>query len=155
MRISRVNLRFFWEQQVWQPYILFQKINVGCSILGQEEWGWVAFTFHQVASEYHVDVWQGLLLMQRLSSTYQANRALFNKSTQIGTHVDFHLIKIFGYGDTLKYHHGGHSNRLKMAAFKFLLKAAFIHNFVSQQQLKFADKQVNNYIITSKHEFAI
>ena len=64
-------------------YILFQKINVGCSILGQEEWGWVAFTFHQLASEYHVDVWQGLLLMQRLSSTYQANRALFNKSTQI------------------------------------------------------------------------
>ena len=37
----------------------------------------------------------------------------------------------------------------------FLIKAAFIHKFVSQQQLKFADKQVNNYTITSKNEFAI
>jgi len=36
-----------------------------------------------------------------------------------------------------------------------LIKVAFIHKFVSQQQLKFADKQVNNYTIASKHEFAI
>ena len=43
----------------------------------------------------------------------------FDKSTKIGTHVDFHLIKNFGYGGTLKYPHGGHSNRLKMAALKF------------------------------------
>ena len=93
--------------------------------------------------------------MQRLSSKYQANCALFDKSTKIGTHVDFHLIKNFGYGGTLKYPHGGHSNRLKMAALKFLIKAAFIHKFVSQQHLKFADKQVNNYTITSKNEFAI
>ena len=44
---------------------------------------------------------------------YQANFALFDKSTKIGTHVDFHQINNFGYGSTLKYPHG---NRLKMAA---------------------------------------
>jgi len=35
------------------------------------------------------------LLVQRLSSKYQANCALFDKSNKIGTHVDFHLIKNF------------------------------------------------------------
>ena len=95
-----------------------------------------------------------MLIAQRLSSTYQANCALFDKSTKIGTHVNFHLINNFGYGGTLKYPHGGHSNRLKMAAlkFNFLIKAAVIHYFVSQEQLEFANKQVNKY---SKHEFAI
>jgi len=89
--------------------------------------------------------------VQRPSSTYQAN------CTKIGTLVDFHLINNFGYGGTLKYSHGSHSNRLKMPVLKSHYKSAFIHEFVSQhvQQLKFANKQVNNYTITSKHEFAI
>ena len=41
-----------------------------------------------------------------------------------------------------------------MAALKFyfLIKLAVIHYFVSQEQLEFANKQVNKY---SKHEFAI
>ena len=59
------------------------------------------------------------MIVQRLSSTYQGNCALFDKSTKIGTHADFHLIKKFGYRGTLKYPHGGHSNRLKMVALKF------------------------------------
>ena len=74
-------------------------------------------------------------VVQRLSSTYQANCALFDKSIKIGTHVDFHLIKIFGYGGTLKYPHGGHSNILKMAVLKFqyfslkrLLSTSLFHN---------------------------
>ena len=60
-----------------------------------------------------------LFIVQPQSSTYQANCALFDKSTKIGTHVDFYLIKIFGYGGALKYPHGDHSKRLKMATLKF------------------------------------
>jgi len=74
-------------------------------------------------------------VVQRLSSTYQANCALFDRSTKIGTHVDFHLTKNFGYGGTLKYPHGGHSNILKMAVLKFhhfslkwLLSKSLFHN---------------------------
>jgi len=85
---------------------------------------------------------------QLILSIYQANCALFGKSTEIDTHVDIHLINNFGYGGILKYPHGGHSNRLKNGGLEIslsLIKMAFIHKFVSQQQLKLANKQFKNY----------
>jgi len=60
-----------------------------------------------------------LLIVKQHSPTRQAYCALFDRSTKIGTDVDYHLRKIFVYGGTHKSAHGGHSNRLKMAIMKF------------------------------------
>ena len=42
----------------------------------------------------------------------QKNRALFDKSTKIGAHVDYHPINIFGYGSAHRCTLGSHSNSL-------------------------------------------
>jgi len=72
-------------------------------------------------------------IVQRLSSTYQAYCALFDKSTKIGIYTcRLSPDKNSGYGGTPKYPHGGHSNRFKMAALKFyyfsLKRTSLFHN---------------------------
>ena len=44
------------------------------------------------------------------TAAYQKYCALFDKSTKIGTHVDYYLIIIFGYGGTPNCTRSSHSN---------------------------------------------
>jgi len=46
-------------------------------------------------------------------AAYPKYCALFDKSTKIGTQVDYHLINIFGYGGNHRYTDGDHGERLK------------------------------------------
>jgi len=49
----------------------------------------------------------------------QHSPTYFILGTKIGTHVDYHQIKIFENGGTHKFVHGGHSSGLKMMVIKF------------------------------------
>jgi len=46
-------------------------------------------------------------------AAYPKYCALFDKSTKIGTQVDYHLINIFGYRGDHQCTHGDHGKRLK------------------------------------------
>jgi len=59
-------------------------------------------------------------------AAYQKNCALFDKSTEFGTRVDYHQRNIFGYGGSHKYTHDDHSNRFLMAAINILLMILII-----------------------------
>ena len=48
-----------------------------------------------------------------LMTVYQKYCARFDKSTKIGTHVDYYLTIIFGYGGTHNCTHSSHSNSLQ------------------------------------------
>ena len=47
------------------------------------------------------------------AAAYQNYCALFDKSTKIGTHVDYYLTIMFGYGGTHNCTHGSYSNNLQ------------------------------------------
>jgi len=47
------------------------------------------------------------------AAAYPKYYALFDKSTKIGTHVDYHLINVFGYGGDHQCTHGDHGKKLK------------------------------------------
>jgi len=52
-------------------------------------------------------------MMHYSAAAYPKYCTLFDKSTRIGTHVDYHLTNIFGYGGNHQCTHGDHGNRLK------------------------------------------
>ena len=51
-------------------------------------------------------------LIYRSTAAYQKYCALFDKSTKIGTHVDYYLLIIFGYGGAHNCTRSSHSNSL-------------------------------------------
>jgi len=74
-------------------------------------------------------------LVQRHSPTYQAYYAL-DKSTKIGTHVDYHLINVLEYGGAHQCTHSDHGNNFQNGCHEislFLIKITINPKILPQQ----------------------